>query len=114
MGPRVALRSTVTTDIYDRVMDFTGIDFMFPFYTSKGGLRSEIPISVQQLIHEYSERYVPLLEERIYHPRMDLAALEEFGLWCRQGCPVTVDGLVYRYRYGGSESSDGSRRIFTI
>ena len=118
MGPRVALRSTVSSDVFDRVMQYTGFTFMLPFNTAKGGLGSELPVSVQQLIHQFADRPVPQLDENpvgpIYHPMMDSAALEEFGLWCRQGCPVTVDGLVYRYRHGTSQSSDGGRRVYTF
>ena len=49
---------------------------------------------------------------------VDLEALREFGEWCRDGCPVTVDNQVYRYRYGGhtgaASSQADSRRVFHI
>ena len=47
---------------------------------------------------------------------IDLDAMREFGEWCRDGCPVTVDGEVYRYRYGltGASSSQDQRRVFHI
>ena len=119
MVPRVAMRSTLSSDVFDRVLSFTGFDFQLPFNTSKSGLSPTLTPSLQQVIHDYAERAAVWLEpnplERVYHPPMNQAALEDFGRWCQQGCPVTLDGLVYRYRWGNASSlSDSSRRVYTV
>ena len=117
MGPRIALSGVVDAGVFDKVIDYVGFEFLLPFNTSKSGINQQLSTETQERIAEFSRRPVPTLDpvftNRVYHPMMDQEALAEFGLWCREGCPVTVDGLVYRYRYGLAASSD-ARRVFTI
>ena len=85
------MRSTLPSNVFDRVLSFTGFDFQLPFNTSKSGLSPTLTPSLQQVIHDYAERAAVWLEpnplERVYHPPMNQAALEDFGRWCQHCCP---------------------------
>ena len=111
MGPRVAFAGQVDCAVYDNIMSYVEPEHQVPFNTARAGLDRRLDIFLQRLIGMYAERPVPQLDAlTVYHPQPDYEAMREFGEWCVQGCPVTVDGLVYRYRYGllGTSSSSSS------
>ena len=75
---------------------YAGLLFEFPYDCQRHGLLRNFPLHVQNAIRDFS-RPVP----RYYVPdslwfssfplRLDQPALEEFGLWIRNGMPVEVN-----------------------
>ena len=115
MGPRVALCGHLEPEVFEVISSYLEPEWV-PFNTSRVGLCKNMNNEVQRLILDFAQRPVPPLRDWVFNPMYDLDAMREFGEWCRDGCPVTVDGEVYRYRYGltGASSSQDQRRVFHI
>ena len=101
MGPRVALAATLPESALDFVASCCGVQAHYPFTTSRWGLHRALDTETQLLIHDFARTapevrwHVRAQKFRHQHPR---EALADFGAWCRDGCPVTIDGQTCRTR----------------
>ena len=95
MGPRVALAATLPESALDLVASCCEVQAHYPFTTSRWELHRALDTETQGLIHDFARTapevrwHARAQEFRHQHLR---EALADFGAWCRDGCPVTIDG----------------------
>ena len=119
MGGRTAIKNRVTPDVYRKISDYMGVDYQFNLYLQRYGLSQKMEKELQGIVYSYCRRPFVYQADPVWtwtFPRLDREPLSEFGAWCSQGCPVTVEGQTYTMRplSTASASTDRVWRVDSI